>query len=330
MPAHVTTTPTGPRRFFSASVRWRGFVDIALILAVTGTWLGLLGRFHWALDLFSHFRWQYFILCLIGVPWSLARKRPRIIQLILLASLLMNAVALYQVKGDSAFAATSGTRLRVVSLNVSITNPHQAAVLDVLRAENPDVIVLIEVDSAWTSALESLRTTYPVQLFSPRDDNFGLAFLSRVPLQSLELIQTSEHATPSALARLTLDGRELAILAIHPPPPINGEMAAARDEGLQGAATLVASMKIPVLLIGDLNATPWSQGLRLLRDGSNLDYRSPDAAWTPTWNARTPFAIPLDHALVTPPLVVASRHIGPDVGSDHRPQILEIGWQPVN
>ena len=327
MPDSLTKRPTRQRRFFSTRVRWRGFVDIALILAVTGTWLGLLGRFHWTLDLFSHFRWQYFILCLIGVPWSLARRRPRIIQLILLASLLVNAVALNQVKGDSAFASTSGTRLRVVSLNVNITNPHKTAVLDYLRTENPDVIVLIEVDSAWTSALESLRATYPVQLFSPRDDNFGLAFLSRVPLQSLELIQTSDHATPSVLAHLTLDGRELAILATHPPPPINGEMAAARDEGLQGAADVVASMKIPVLLIGDLNATPWSQGLRLLKHGSKLDFRSPDAAWTPTWNARTPFAIPIDQALVTPPLVVASRHIGPDVGSDHRPQVIELGWQ---
>ena len=327
MPDHVTTTPSGQRRFFSASVRWRGFVDIALILAVTGTWLGLLGHVHWTLDLFSHFRWQYFILCLLGIPWSIARKRPWIVQVIFVASLLMNAVALYQVKGDSAFAATSGQRLRVVSLNVSITNPHKAAVLDYLRTANPDVIVLIEVDSAWTSALESLRATYPVQLFSPRDDNFGLAFLSRVPIRDLRIVHTSDRATPSVLARLALDGRELAILATHPPPPINAQMAAARDEALQGAATLVASLTIPVLLIGDLNATPWSQGIRLLKDGSNLDFRSPDAAWTPSWNARTPFAIPIDHALVTPPLVVASRHIGPDVGSDHRPQVLDLGWQ---
>ena len=302
-------------------------MDVAIILAVTGTWLGLLGHVHWTLDLFSHFRWQYFILCLFGVAWTWTRKRPWIVQVIFVASLLVNAVALYQVKGDPAFTATSDARLRVVSLNVNITNPHQAAVLDVLRAENPDVIVLIEVDSAWTSALESLRATYPVQLFSPRDDNFGLAFLSRVPLSDLRIVHTSEHATPSVLAHLTLDGRELAILATHPPPPINAEMAAARDEGLQGAAAVVSSMKIPVLLIGDLNATPWSQGMRLLKGGSKLDYRSPDAAWTPTWNARTPFAIPLDHALVTPPLVVASRHIGPDVGSDHRPQVVDIGWQ---
>jgi len=302
-------------------------VDIALLLAVCGTWLGLLGRYHWTLDLFSHFRWQYFILCLFGVAWSRARKRRRIVQAIVLVSLLVNAAALYHAKGDPAFASTIGTRLRVVSLNVNIANQHKSAVLDYLRAADPDVIVLIEVDGDWTSALESLRATYPLQLFAPRGDNFGLAFLSRVPIRDLRIVRTSDHATPSVLARLTLDGRELAILATHPPPPMNGEMAAIRDAGLHGAAALVARLKVPVLLIGDLNTTPWSQGMRLLRDGSNLDFRSPDAAWTPTWNALTPFAIPIDHALVTPPLVVASRHIGPGVGSDHRPQVVEIGWQ---
>ncbi len=84
---------------------------------------------------------------------------------------------------------------------------------------------------------------------------------------------------------------------------------------------------MPVLVVGDLNATPWSHGLQLLRDGTTLDNRSPDPSWTPTWNVAIAFAIPIDHALVTPPLVVARRQIGPDVGSDHRPQLLDIGWQ---
>jgi len=315
------------RRFFSATVRWRGFVDIALILALIGTWLGLLGRFHWTLDLFSHFRWQYFLLCLVGVALSLALKRPRWVQALCLASLLVNAVALYQLRGDPAYAATTADRLRVVSLNVYIGNPDKARMLDTLRSANADVVFLMEVDSAWAAALAPLAATYPHQLLAPRDDNFGLALLSRVPLESLELIQLSELATPSVLARMTLAGRELAILGVHPPPPINGQMAAARDTQLDATARYVSDLLVPVLVIGDLNATPWSNGLRLLRRGTTLDFRSPDPSWTPTWHAATPFAVPIDQALVTPPLVVASRNVGSDVGSDHRPQMIEVAWQ---
>jgi endonuclease/exonuclease/phosphatase (EEP) superfamily protein YafD len=46
----------------------------------------------------------------------------------------------------------------------------------------------------------------------------------------------------------------------------------------------------------------------------------------PTWSANTPFAIPIDHVLATSPLVITSRSVGPDVGSDHRPLDFVVGW----
>jgi endonuclease/exonuclease/phosphatase (EEP) superfamily protein YafD len=318
---------TPKRPFLSPSVRPGGFVDILLLLALGGTWLGLLGRFHWALDLFSHFRWQYLLICVVGVAWSLALKRPRWIQALCLASLLVNAAALFLAKGDPAYATTDGPHLRVVSLNVQAGNPDKAQVLEYLRATDADLFFLMEVDAEWAAALAELAATHPHHLEWPQEDNFGLAFFSRVPLQSLEVIHTSQRGPPSIRARLTHAGRELAILGIHPPPPIGRRLSQIRDTQLADTAALVASLDVPVLVVGDLNATPWSHGLRLLRDGTTLDHRSPDPSWTPTWNVAFVFPIPIDHALVTPPLVVARRKIGPEVGSDHRPQILDIGWQ---
>jgi endonuclease/exonuclease/phosphatase (EEP) superfamily protein YafD len=318
---------TPKRPFLSPSVRPGGFVDVLLLLALAGTWLGLLGRFHWALDLFSHFRWQYFLICVVGIAWSLALKRPRWIQALCLVSLLVNAAALYVAKGDSALATSNGPHLRVVSLNVEAGNPDKAQVLEYLRATDADVFFLMEVDSEWAAALAELATTHPHKLLRPQEDNFGLAFFSRVPLQSLEVIHTSELGSPSIRARLTHARRELAILGVHPPPPIGQQLSQIRDNQLVDTAATVASLDVPVLVVGDLNATPWSHGLQLLRDGTTLDHRSPDPAWTPTWNVALVFAIPIDHALVTPPLVVQRRQIGPDVGSDHRPQVLDIGWQ---
>jgi endonuclease/exonuclease/phosphatase (EEP) superfamily protein YafD len=267
------------------------------------------------------------LICVVGVAWSLALKRPRWIQALCLASLLVNAAALYLAKGNPVYAATAGERLRVVSLNVHAGNPDKAQVLDYLRTTDADVFFLMEVDAEWAAALAELTATHPHQLLRAQEDNFGLAFFSRVPLQSLEVIHTSELGSPSIRARLTHAGRELAILGIHPPPPIGRQLSQIRDTQLADTAVLVASLDVPVLVVGDLNATPWSHGMQLLRDGTTLGHRSPDPAWTPTWNVALVFAIPIDHALITPPLVVAHREIGPDVGSDHRPQILDIGWQ---
>ena len=67
------------RRFLSASVRPGGFVDIVLMLALpvpgSDCWSHPLGTR--PLQLF--FRWQYLLICVVGVAWSLA-KRPRWIQ----------------------------------------------------------------------------------------------------------------------------------------------------------------------------------------------------------------------------------------------------------
>ena len=70
------TASSTRRSFFSTSIRPSGFVDIALLLALCGTWLGLFGRWHWSLDLFSHFRWQYLVICPVAVvlPWCLAAR----------------------------------------------------------------------------------------------------------------------------------------------------------------------------------------------------------------------------------------------------------------
>ena len=63
------------RPFLSPSVRIDGVLDVLILLALSGSWLGLLGKWHWFLDLFSHFRWQCLLISAIAVAWSFWRKR---------------------------------------------------------------------------------------------------------------------------------------------------------------------------------------------------------------------------------------------------------------
>lgn len=316
------------RPFLSASFRFEGIFDIFILMALSGTWLGLLGRWHWALDLFSHFRWQYLGICLVAVLWTLFRRR-RLVLIVALASFLLNAWLLGSLGLGLPRQPSIGPEpLRVVSLNVLTSNPDKQRVLDYLRTTNADIIFFMEVDSAWAQALEVLKADYPHALMREQEDNFGSALFSRVPLKDLRVFKNLESDMPSIQARLSLGGRELMLIGTHPLPPIGGGMAASRDTQLRGLAEMVKKLDEPVILVGDLNSTPWSHGMRLLRAGTALDYRCPDPAWMPTWRVGTPFAIPIDHALCTPPLVISTRKIGPDVGSDHRPQELEVGWYP--
>jgi len=323
----LTKCMAKPRSFLAASVRFEGVFDVVLLLGLSGAWLGLLGRFHWALDLLSHFRWQYLCLCLGLVAWALFRRR-QVLLVVAMSTLLLNGWLIGSLAlQTSQYRVPQGDRLRVVSLNVLTSNSNKEDVLEYLRQKKPDVIFLMEVDAGWAQALQALRSDYPHGLVRDQTDNFGVALLSRVPLRDVQLFITHGSDMPSIHASLNYEGRDLIILGTHPLPPMNGGMARSRDAQLRGVADWVRQSPVPVLVMGDLNATPWSHGMRVLRAGNSLAYRCPDPAWQPTWNPNTPFAVPIDHALCTPPLIIASRKIGPDVGSDHRPQELEITWE---
>jgi len=65
---------------------------------------------------------------------------------------------------------------------------------------------------------------------------------------------------------------------------------------------------------------------QFLLKGSGLQLAA--NAWKPTWRVSSPLAIAIDHALTSKSLVITAREIGPGVGSDHRPQIIDLGWVP--
>lgn len=224
--------------------------------------------------------------------------------------------------------------VKVISFNVLTSNQNHAAMLAWLQQADADLIFLMEVDGVWAKALEPLKTTHPHYLIQPRSDNFGLACYSRRPLKNVRILPGEDLAAldapgaeicqDSIEARLVTAGREWLFLGTHPVPPMGSDYAAARDGQLRALSRHIAKAGVPVLVAGDLNASPWSHGFRQLTDGTTL--RAAPGAWKPTWRVGSLFAIPIDHALGLPPLVIQNRMIGPDLGSDHRPQMLEVHW----
>ena len=98
-----------------------------------------------------------------------------------------------------------------------------------------------------------------------------------------------------------------------------------RDGQLAELATLVGHQRHPVMLLGDLNASPWSYPFRrLLRDTGLLNSMR---GWgvQPTWPAPLgPLGIPIDHVLHSEEIRITRRSTGPWIGSDHLPLIIEF------
>lgn len=83
------------------------------------------------------------------------------------------------------------------------------------------------------------------------------------------------------------------------------------------------------MLLGDLNTTPWGHAFRWLVTESELRDTSCGVGFQWSWPASFwPPVIPIDHALVSEDVRVLDRRMGPSIGSDHLPLVLDIVLPP--
>jgi endonuclease/exonuclease/phosphatase (EEP) superfamily protein YafD len=293
--------------------------DLPAFGLAAATVAGFAGGWHWLLDLASHFRWYWLLAALVWfavAPW----RRSRLATLCLFAAMAANAWTLlpYWMPAAAQDAAGLDT-LRIVSLNVLADNTDTGPTLGYLGQCGADVVVLLEVDDAWAKAVARLQPLYPHQVMHPQGDRFGIAVLSRLPL-ARERVEPLAEGPPVVIVDLPVGRAGCLLVAAHPPAPIAADWSARRDAQLAAIGDLAATEARPVIVAGDLNATPWSHGFRQLVRLRGLADSAVGRGVQATWNARRWVPrIPIDHVVVSPEVTVIARRVGPDVGSDHLP-----------
>lgn len=307
----------------------RAVAASGLVLVALASVLSLAGRWWWALDLLSHFHAVYLLFAALATAglaalrwWGLARWAGALaaIEAVLVLPLYVGVVG-----GPEPDAGAP--RLRVVSYNMLHGNPGTAEAARHVAGLEPDVVVLIE---ATASQVQAFTTALPgwYAIAEPRDDAFGIAVLSRRPPSSARVIMPGPRWMPAIELVLPLGGQQVTIYAVHPPPPIDEAHARTRDELLRTVSRWAAEREGPVIVAGDLNATPWSAPLRELLDEGPL--RSTQRfGLHATWPSRLgALGIPIDHVLVSGSLHPVRRSIEPGFGSDHRMVVVELALSP--
>jgi endonuclease/exonuclease/phosphatase (EEP) superfamily protein YafD len=302
-----------------------GLLEAGTTSLLLATVAGFLGRLWWMFELASHFRVHLAGMLggLFVIWWFFRRRRTAILCGVFAA---VNAALVLPLLWPAAGVAPgAGSRLRLVAVNVHTANQRSDLVLEFLRGADADVILLMEVDDRWLSALEPLRGTHPHGIAEPRDDNFGIALFSRRPLTNCSVTELGLALVPSIEATLEWGGQAIQLLGTHPLPPGSAEYASLRNEQFLEIAAYVRRQARPTVVLGDLNATPWSPHFAgLLRD-SGLRNSSQGRGLFASWPAWLPLGrIPLDHCLVPPAVQVVGKRLGPRIGSDHLPVVVDL------
>ncbi len=318
-----------------ARVARTGTATIALAVV-----LGLLGEQAWVFDLFSQFQVYYAVAALVLAFVALAaRARVSGLVALTLAIVCFARIAPFYVAREPA-VTPNAPQLRLLHFNVRLENvAHEQEIARYLDHSGADLVLTVETDAAWLAFLRGALSHYELVVANGEgtllNHYFGIALFVRrgvapnVTVQShAELFMEHRHGHPALAADLLFAGRPLALLGVHQHPPISGVHASIRDEQYVGTARWVDAQHVPRVVLGDMNASPWSAPYRALVANTGLLNaqlgRGLHSTWFPLGDDL--LGLPLDHCLYSRELVVRSFALGPSLGSDHRPVLVNLSW----
>jgi endonuclease/exonuclease/phosphatase (EEP) superfamily protein YafD len=286
--------------------------QIAVLAAVVGVGLLLLHGIPWGFDLWL------FLALLAALAYQLA--------------MILPYTPLWPHQGLATDGTADERSLRLVVVNVLMTNREVDGLGRTLEETDPDLVLALETDRWWVDRLEAMLPTHQHRVLHPLPNTYGMALFSRLELLQPELRFLLKPDIPSIRTRVRLpSGEDVVLIGVHPEPPspTESDSSLPRDAELILVGREVAKDPKPVIVAGDLNDVAWSHTSRLFRRLSRLiDPRigrgfcnSFHAEW---WWLRWP----LDHVFYSTDFLLRDLRRLPAFGSDHFPILIEIEFHP--
>ena len=242
----------------------------------------------------------------------------------------------------------AGVPLRVMTWNIRSGNGNLDSTAAAIRAQEPDIVALQEVDVHWAdrsafadevselAAKLGLQARFaPIYVLpgvtpgaAPRE--FGVALLSRYPVvrfrnDTISRLSTQVQNPGPAPAPGLLD----ALLDVdgHPVRVFNTHLDYRKDPAVRATQVrqmlgFIGDLSVPTLVFGDMNAAPDAPELQPLRTRLH-DAWSGASGPGFTYPADAPRER-IDYVLVSPQFSVRSVHVPDTQASDHRPVVAEL------
>lgn len=320
-----------------------------------------IGGKHWLWSLTTHFRLQYLTVQIIAIAFLVisyllrCRKEQSFISevnttitlviLLFFAMLNLAPIAPYYLSNHHFQATESGRRITLLHCNLfGLINRDTNSVIETIRTVNPDMLDLVEYTETWQRSLEGsgVLKRYPYRVAG----RGHIALYSKLPLQNgrLTFADPTQKVANQAniIASFKLNRQLTTILVAHPASPILPSHLEWLRENFQVWVNQRKQLGRNLIIVGDLNTTPWSAEFAELTEKAGLRDSQLGFGLQPSWPMLLPMLgvretpnwitallqIPIDHVLVSPNIQISSRRTGPFVGSDHLPVIVEFGIRP--
>ncbi|RZA07974.1 MAG: endonuclease [Moraxellaceae bacterium] len=320
-------------------------VEFCSLLVVMASLISLIPRDEWWIRDFDFPRLQIIFLgfaCLVPLlvlplEWDTQRRA---------ACALLLAALTYQLKMVLPYTfiwpnqvklakdIDERQQISMIVSNVLTTNDKYHLLLAEIDKHQPDIILTLESDKAWETALSVIEPTYTHVVRVPLDNLYGMHLYSRLPLKDTEVKFLLSDDIPSIHTQVILrSGQQVQLYCLHPMPPSPTE---AQESTLRDAELLLVGKHIEkeqktAIVMGDLNDVAWSKTTRLFQRVSGLLDPRVGRHFINTFHADYPlFRWSLDHVFHSTDFSLIEMKRLSHVGSDHFPVLTRLQYTPQN
>jgi endonuclease/exonuclease/phosphatase (EEP) superfamily protein YafD len=279
---------------------------------------------YWLIDIFSNFKLQYLIsIFLLFISLFFLNKKILAV-ILLIISMLWNSYFIAPYYFSDITVLKSKKEVKISSINLLSSNSETDLVKNYIFEEDPDILILMEFTQNWQIKLNPIINNYQYKRLVVRNDNFGIALLSKYEMNSsIDYFDLNDK--PSIVADLNIESYKISLVATHPNPPINQLTFENRNKQLSNILNKRSKLSKKLIIAGDFNTSSFSNHFSKLTNGDLKDSRI-GFGLLPTWPANyLMLQTTLDHFLVSKNLEVIDRSTGKNIGSDHLPINIIIG-----
>ncbi|MBL8015603.1 MAG: endonuclease/exonuclease/phosphatase family protein, partial [Candidatus Doudnabacteria bacterium] len=268
------------------------------------------------LDILSHLRMVALTGQLISfILFIILRDVPWVFAAIISLGFNLSEIAPYYIPQQKPFSAEAGS-LKILQWNVYQENRSFNGIVSYIKETKPDIIGLQEVDQLWLTQLNVPLRNYPYRVLVPQNNNFGIALYSKLPITAKQVRAFDEppkptdtsgfdlqhfdpqkaaaqvadriwnqifpdSVYPSIVATINYRNQPVTVVVTHPVPPFPSfDM---RNKQLHETAIFVGRLHQPVILMGDLNCSPWSVYYKAFLKNSGLKDSQMGFGIQPSW-----------------------------------------------
>ena len=228
-------------------------------------------------------------------------------------------------------------RVRVVTFNAhSNTSQGDTQFEHWLLRQDADLVCIVDPPTNYPETSPLVKEAFPFAAAPQYGMDWPILWLSRTPMESIELVPYAEETKFSVPARRTLrvkttGGGEVLFTGMYPRSPRYYSYWKQSVQSVRVDAEVIrrwladrGADALPLIIAGDFNSTPTGRTHSIMRT-SGLKAFSPVLgagtfpAMLPRW-----FSLPLDRVWVTDDVGIQRWAVGPDFKSDHRPVVVDL------